>query len=223
MIHMPDIFGASLIVAAALAGSMSVAAAAETALLTRQQALAQVSSTDAGVRRAAVERLAQVGLMSDVPALVRALRDSDEGARELAEAALWQVWGRSGDAEVDRLFQRGVLEMSVGALAPAIVTFSLVIERKPDFAEAWNKRATAYFMAGELTRSLHDCDEVIRRNPDHFGVLAGYGQIYAALGQPERAIDYFQRALRINPNMDGVAAGIERLKRTLSERRGRMI
>ena len=77
----------------------------------------------------------------------------------------------------------------------AIATFSEVIRRKPAFAEGWNKRATVLFLAGELRKSLADCDEVMKRNPNHFGALAGYGQIYFQLEQYEKAIEYWKRAL----------------------------
>ena len=98
-------------------------------------------------------------------------------------------------------------------------TFTKAIQRKPDFAEAWNKRATVYFLMGEHEKSLKDCDEVMKRNPAHFGALAGYGQIYLQLDQPERALTYFRRALRVNPNMRGVQQVIPQLEQLLTERR----
>jgi len=110
-------------------------------------------------------------------------------------------------------------EMASGDVEQAIATFTSIIERKPAFAEAWNKRATLYFMIGDFRRSLADCDEVMKRNPAHFGALAGYGQIYLRLDQPERALDYFRRALRINPNMRGVAEVIPQIEQLLTERR----
>jgi tetratricopeptide (TPR) repeat protein len=113
--------------------------------------------------------------------------------------------------------------MGAEHLGDAIATFTRVIELKPDFAEAWNKRATAYFLAGDYRRSLADCDEVIKRNPDHFGALSGYGQIYLQLDQPEKALEYFRRALEINPNLDGVQAMIERLEQIEARRRQRSI
>jgi tetratricopeptide (TPR) repeat protein len=105
----------------------------------------------------------------------------------------------------------------------AIATFTRVIELKPDFAEGWNKRATAYFLAGEYRRSLADCDEVIKRNPQHFGALSGYGQIYLQLGQPEKAIEYFRRALEVNPNLDQLQSVIEALEAAEARRRQRSI
>ena len=53
-----------------------------------------------------------------------------------------------------------------------MATFSQMIERQPDFAEGWNKRATVYFMLGDYPKSLTDCDEVMRRNPYHWGALS---------------------------------------------------
>ena len=126
-------------------------------------------------------------------------------------------------AEARTLFERGVQQMNIGALELALETFTSVITIRPDFAEGWNKRATLYFLTGDLAKSLNDCDEVLRRNPSHFGALAGYGQIYIQLEQPERALDYFQRALRINPNMQGVAQSIEVLKQIVGRRRDRVI
>jgi tetratricopeptide (TPR) repeat protein len=133
------------------------------------------------------------------------------------------VWGRSGDARVDELFRRGVSEMNAERVRESIATFTKVIEMKPDFAEGWNKRATAYYLAGDYRRSLADCDEVIKRNPQHFGALSGYGQIYLRLDQPDKALEYFRRALAVNPNLDGVPALIERLEELDVERRRRTI
>jgi tetratricopeptide (TPR) repeat protein len=186
----------------------------------RDEALAALADRgDAAARRRGVEQLAQVGTMADVPALVAALRDPDALVRALAEGALWEVWSRSGDAETDLLLAIGTEQMGVRQLGPAIATFTKVIDRRPDFAEGWNKRATAYYLAGDYARSLADCDEVIKRNPHHFGALSGYGMIYLELDQPGRALTYFERALAVNPNMRQVEATVEALRRLLLERR----
>jgi tetratricopeptide (TPR) repeat protein len=185
----------------------------------REQALADLAKPDAEARRQAAIRLGEVGSMADAPALLRALRDPDDGVRALAERAVWQVWSRADDPEVDALFQKGLEQMNQGAVEGAIDTFTVIIKKKPDFAEGWNKRATIYFLVGEYEKSLADCAEVVKRNPDHFGVLSGYGQIYVQLDQPERALDYFQRALKVNPNLHQVEIAVEQLKRLIIEKR----
>jgi tetratricopeptide (TPR) repeat protein len=184
------------------------------------QALAQ---PDASARRDAASRLGEVGTMADVRALVRALRDADEDTRENAEQALWRIWARSGDESVDRLYAVGIHQMEEGELRQGIATFTRIIEQRPEFAEAWNKRATLYFMLGDLRKSLADCDEVMKRNPYHFGALAGYAQIYIRLEYYDRALDYARRALEVNPNMEGVRRNLMLLERLQEQRRQQMI
>ena len=161
--------------------------------------------------------------MNDVAALVKALRDRDEETRAIAEAAIWEIWGRSGDAEIDELYQKGLQLMNFGAAGEAIKVFTIIIGKKPEFAEGWNKRATLYYSVGEYQKSLRDCDEVMKRNPLHFGALAGYGMIYTQLNQLERALEYFRRALKINPNMQGVAINIELLEKQGNDKRKKYI
>jgi tetratricopeptide (TPR) repeat protein len=187
--------------------------------LTREQALAALAKPEVETRREAAAWLGDLGVMADTAALIRALRDEDDVVRSLAERSLWRIWSRSGDVEIDALFAQGVEEMQRGDAPAAIRIFTTIIEKRPDFAEGWNKRATIYYLVGEYQKSLRDCDEVVKRNPDHFGALAGYGQIYIALDEPERALDYFQRALRVNPNLGNVAAAVAELKRIIIEKR----
>src|SRR3989442_1173932 len=137
-------------------------AAAEPERPSRTEALAALKKSDADERRRGALGLAIVGRMEDAPTLIAALRDADERVRAVAEQALWAVWSRSGDARVDELFSKGVAEMGEQHFPEAIATFTRVIELKPGFAEGWNKRATAYFLAGEYRRSLKDCQPAVK-------------------------------------------------------------
>jgi len=207
-------------VVALLAFSISApTGSAADAQLSRTQALHDLADTDVSHRRAAVVRLGELGEMSDAQALAARLKDEDEATRSLAEESLWKVWSRSGDRRVDALYERGVEEMSSGEIDKAIATFTRIIGMRPQFAEAWNKRATLYFMAEDYEKSLADCAEVMKRNPLHFGALAGYFQIYVALDDFERAVRYGRRALDINPNMEGIRQGVEALERKLGTTR----
>ena len=143
--------------------------------------------------------------------------------RNLAQENVWRVWSRSGDPVADQLLAAGIEEMNRGFFQEAIYTFTKVIERKPDFAEAWNKRATVLFFSGNLRASLADCDEVMKRNPQHFGALSGYGQIYFRLDQYDKAIEYFRRALDVNPNLADLETAIREIEKLQQEKRGRSI
>ena len=185
----------------------------------REDALAGLANRDVEVRRRAAVSLAETGTMADVPALVSALRDADERVRGLAERALWEVWSRSGNEDVDHLLRAGVTEMQHGQLEASIDTFSEVIRRRPDFAEGWNKRATVYYLVGEYRKSAADCDEVLKRNPAHFGALSGYGMIWLRLDEPARALERFEQALAVNPNLESVRETIETLRAFLIQQR----
>lgn len=179
---------------------------------TREQALAALASTDVMQRQRALQWFAASGNSADADLLLDRLADDDQQLRAAAEGVVWMLWSRSGDADVDRLLQGGIHDMNQGHMAQAVETFTRVIERKPEFAEGWNKRATAYYLMDDLDQSLKDCDEVIKRNPNHFGALSGYGLIYIKRGELERALEYFERALAIDPNLKGVEESIELIR-----------
>ena len=187
---------------------------------TREEALKALADTgNVTSRRQGAQALGETGLMADLPKLAAALRDADPLVRELAESAMWQVWSRSGDATIDRLFATGLEQMQARQGDEAVDTFSEIIRRRPEFADGWNKRATVYYLLGEYKKSLADCDEVVKRNPYHFGALSGYGMIYMQLDQPATALEYFEQALRVNPNLESTRQTIEILKTLLIQRR----
>ena len=187
------------------------------------EALAALADVAPERRAEAVLWLSAHGSMADQPLLLKRLRDDDEFVRGFAEQGLWRLWGRSGDAEIDRLMAGGIERMQESRFEEALAAFSEIIRRKPAFAEGWNKRATVYYLTGDFKRSLADCAEVMKRNPNHFGALSGYGQIYFQLGELEQAIAYWRRALAVNPNMPGVEMNLEGAEELLKGKRGRSI
>jgi len=203
--------------AAALAGAVFAAP------MSHDEALKALAQPAPATRLAGVQRLAEVGTMADAELVVPSLRDETPAVREQAATALWQIWSRSGDAEIDRLFARGVSLMQAAALDDALATFDEIIRRRPAFAEGWNKRATVYFLLGRYPESLKDVDEVLKRNRHHFGALSGAGQIHMRLGHLREAKEYFQRALDVNPNLEGLEEMIEILDQHLRRRKRNMI
>jgi tetratricopeptide (TPR) repeat protein len=184
----------------------------------RSDALAGLDDAATEKRAAAVVWFAQNGTSADDRLILPRLGDDDPIVRGLAERGVWVLWSRSGDDAVDALMTRGARELEARDLDAAIATYSEVIRRRPAFAEGWNKRATAYFLSGELERSLADCDEVMKRNPYHFGALSGYGQIHFQQKRYDKAIEYWERARKVNPNL-GLADNIDVARRMLAQTR----
>lgn len=192
-------------------------------LQSRDAAVAALHDADPQQRLLGIVWIAQNGTFADAELLHERLRDEEPILRQAAEQGLWALWTRSGDPMVDRLLASGTQLMNNGAYNEAIDVFSDVIQRAPDFAEGWNKRATAYFLAGEYRKSIADCEEVFKRNPKHFGALSGDGQNWLALGELDKSLEYLRRALEVNPNMDGVADMIRKIEAFKKQRKGQAV
>jgi tetratricopeptide (TPR) repeat protein len=89
-----------------------------------------------------------------------------------------------------------------------------LIEVYPDYAEAWNKRATLYFMQGRYDASLIDIEHVLELEPRHFGALGGKAMILRAQGKTVEALKVLKETLAINPHADSVAQAIKDLLKT---------
>jgi tetratricopeptide (TPR) repeat protein len=168
-------------------------------------------------RREAVGVLARLGDQRASAPLAEALRDQDAFVRQGAEQAMGQIWHRSGKAEVDARLETGMIAMQRGALPQAIEIFTEVIERAPEFAEGYNKRATTYYMMEEFDKSIADCEKTLDLNPVHFGALSGAGLCYLGLRDLSKALEYFERAVAVNPNMPQIQQYIEDIKRFLRD------
>src|SRR5262245_21166930 len=202
------------VLAAVMALACSAVALAQPA--NRADALKALSDADAQRRAEAVVWFVNNGTLADDKQLLPRLSDENEFVRELAGRGMWVLWSRSGDKAIDALMEKGVEQMQAHQLKEATATFTEVIRRKPAFAEGWNKRATVYWLAGDLKASLADCDQVMKRNPYHFGALSGYGQIHFQMKHYDKAIAYWQRALKVNPNL-GLEQNIEIARKLQAE------
>jgi len=214
---LPDSLLEIVFLAAAL--TMAAPAAFPEPPKSRAEALTALKNADTATRAEAVVWIANRGSMADAPLLHERLRDESAFVRGFAEQGLWLLWTRSGDAGIDAQMAKATEAMQAGQYPEAVTVLTDVIKRKPEFAEGWNRRATVYYLAGELQKSIADCNEVLKRNPGHFGALSGMGQIYLQLDDEESALKWFRRALEVNPNMLSVEMNVKMLEERLKGRR----
>ena len=147
---------------------------------------------------------------------LKAARGDDEA--DALVARIWEVWVRSGRADVDRIMEEGIGYLSIRQLGPAHDRFSEAIAAAPNFAEAWNKRATVLFLMREHEQSLSDIEKVLALEPRHFGALAGRGMIHAHAGRWKEALDAYYQALAVNPFLKERATIIPELERRAGEK-----
>jgi tetratricopeptide (TPR) repeat protein len=106
---------------------------------------------------------------------------------------------------------RAVSAVQAKDLSLALELLDKVVAIEPDWAEGWNKRATARFMANDINGSMADIDRVLRLEPRHFGALSGMGFILEHEGLDKRALDVFRHVLSIYPGQPDIKKIVDRL------------
>jgi tetratricopeptide (TPR) repeat protein len=142
-----------------------------------------------------------------------AAQDEGEAGRIAREIQL--EWDSSGSAAADLLLQRGRDAMAADDLPLAIEHLTALTDHAPDFAEGWNARATAFYMAGDYGPSVDDIARTLTLNPKHWGALSGLAAILEATGETETAVEAYRAALAIHPFLDGLEEHVEGLEASL--------
>ncbi|MDP3255801.1 MAG: tetratricopeptide repeat protein [Bosea sp. (in: a-proteobacteria)] len=136
---------------------------------------------------------------------------SPEEAKGIANL-IQRRWARSGSATADLLMTRAQTAMKEKRLELAIELLDRVISLDPDWAEGWNQRANALFLAGDPIRSIIDIGETLKREPRHYGAMMGLGTILRQQGDDKRAMVAYRRALEIYPQLEAVKSAVDALK-----------
>ena len=130
------------------------------------------------------------------------LKISSESSSFLIEQKIWKLWStHPNDEKLTTLLAEGSAAVNNNQLTEAINIFTTVIELDPNWAEAWNKRATVFYLVGQFQKSQDDIDKVLNLEKRHFGALAGQGLVNIQLKNFEKAIKSYQKALEIYPSM----------------------
>ena len=146
------------------------------------------------------------------PLFLALVHGDDAQIRADAERRIWDAWSDHVDAQAARLMRGALAALDRGALEHAERQLSAIVERWPEWAEAWNKRATVRFMAGHDAGSLADIARTLTLEPRHFGALSGFGQICMRANDPASALLAFEHALAINPNWHAIRDAADTLR-----------
>ena len=114
---------------------------------------------------------------------------------------IWDIWSIADNQETQIIFDEANQFMDVGELDNAIELFTKVVKQSPEFAEGWNKRATVYFLKGELNKSISDIEKTLNLEPRHFGALDGLAEIYLMQDDLVGAAVIYRRILEIIPSI----------------------
>jgi len=135
----------------------------------------------------------------------------DAEAAKLVEDRIWALWFASGSDTADLLMSRVKEAAEQKDVDLAIRLLDAIVELKPDYAEAWNRRATMYFVKKDYGHALADIAQALAREPRHFGALTGLGMILQEMGEDKRALQAFRRAIEIDPHLQKIPEFIKAL------------
>jgi tetratricopeptide (TPR) repeat protein len=135
----------------------------------------------------------------------------DDESAKYVENRIWSLWLASSSDTANLLMGRVKSAVDAKNYDLAIKLLDAVIDIRPDFIEAWNRRATIYYTQKEFGRALADIHEVLAREPRHFGALSGLGIILQELGDEKHALDVFRRALAIHPHLERIPDLVKKL------------
>ncbi len=140
------------------------------------------------------------------------LRTQDAGKAAFLQAGIWHVWYDTQDPVARDMMSRGVQSLVADRYPEAIEIFTALIDHAPHYAEAWNRRATTYYLMGRYQNSLADIDKVLQLEPRHFGALSGRGLCLRELGRLSEAVKALRAALTVDPHLEEVQLEIIRLE-----------
>ena len=134
------------------------------------------------------------------------------------ESRIWAIWLASGSDTADLLMSRVKAAIEGKDARLAIQLLGSIIEIKPDYIEAWNRRATLFFALKDYGRAMADIQEVLNREPRHFGALAGLGMILEEVGENKQALEAYRKALAVNPHMQKIPEQVKALSEKVEGR-----
>jgi tetratricopeptide (TPR) repeat protein len=142
----------------------------------------------------------------------------DDVTAKAIEERIWAVWTLSQSDTTNLLMTRAKTAIEAKELDLAIKLLNALVKVKPDYVEAWNRRATIYYMKKDYGRALSDIREVLKREPRHFGALAGLGLIMQDIGDDRQALEVYRRALALYPRMERIPDLVKTLQEKVEGR-----
>mgnify|MGYP001192442412 CR=1 FL=1 len=140
---------------------------------------------------------------------------SDKQVIRSTENQIWEIWFAHPNSDVERLMQIGVQRMNNNRQSEAMIIFNQLVENFPNYAEAWNRRATLHYIVGNFQESIDDIERVLSLEPRHFGALSGLGLVYLQLDELSKAKQAFEDLIKVHPNSPYARENLRRVNEDL--------
>ena len=136
---------------------------------------------------------------------------SDEDEAKGLATLIAKIWMRSGSDTATLLMRRASEAEAKKDYPVALDLLDKIVDLEPRWAEAWNKRASVRFQAGDLDGSMADVEHVLKLEPKHFGALQGMAMILQRTGLDKQALEVYRRVLSIYPHQPNLKEEVDKL------------
>jgi tetratricopeptide (TPR) repeat protein len=127
------------------------------------------------------------------------------------EDLIWGLWMQHTKVDAEDTLDQATRAIAAKEWGEAETLLDDLVGAHPEYAEAWNKRATLYFLLKRDRESVADIRRTLELEPRHFGAICGFAQICLRQGDRAAAMFAFDAALRINPHLASVRAAMGQL------------
>lgn len=131
-----------------------------------------------------------------------------------AEDLIWAAWADHPDPAVARRLELATRCIARREYDQSRRLLDALVLGHPQWAEAWNRRATLHYLEGRDAESFDDIRRALEIEPRHFGAVCSFAQVCLRRGERAAALLAFAAALAINPHLSDVRALVEDLRET---------
>ncbi len=117
------------------------------------------------------------------------------------EDLIWDVWMHHPHRAAARALDLATRDIAARRYDIAETRLTQLLRRAPDFAEAWHKRATLYYLLGRDQECLDDIRRTLELEPRHFAAMLHFAEILLGAGAPAEARFAFYAALTVHPHL----------------------
>jgi tetratricopeptide (TPR) repeat protein len=135
----------------------------------------------------------------------------DDDSAKAIEERIWTVWMMSGSDTCNLLMSRVKAASDEKDYDLALKLLGAIIAIKPNYVEAWNQRATIYYLKDDYGHALTDLRQVLVLEPRHFGAWSGLGLILQDIGDEKHALGAYRKALAIDPHLEHIPEVVKTL------------
>ena len=144
--------------------------------------------------------------------------ENNQSIARSIEDKIWNLWTtHNSDNSLTQMMSYGTILMNNRNYDEANRIFTKIIKADPNWAEAWNKRATVYYYQKKYKLSQSDIDKVIELENRHFGALSGQGMVQIKLDNLEKALDSYKKVLEIYPSNKAAQTLVDEIEKTIKE------